>query len=114
MLRTFQNLPHLRPRRLRPASLLLTFVYTPAPRRRYDIIEPRHHRSDGHTPSMSTSAPAGWACARRLFDEMPERNVFTWNSMVSSGLSRNRMLADARKVFDAMPFRNSVSWAARF
>uniref|UniRef100_A0A0E0H109 Uncharacterized protein n=1 Tax=Oryza nivara TaxID=4536 RepID=A0A0E0H109_ORYNI len=51
------------------------------------------------------------AAARRVFDEMSERNVFTWNCMVS-GLIRNRMLAEARKVFDAMPVRNSVSWAA--
>ncbi|CAD6248210.1 unnamed protein product [Miscanthus lutarioriparius] len=49
--------------------------------------------------------------ARRVFDEMRERNVFTWNCMIS-GLVRNGMLADARGVFNAMPSRNSVSWAA--
>ncbi|XP_015069265.1 pentatricopeptide repeat-containing protein At4g02750-like [Solanum pennellii] len=49
--------------------------------------------------------------ARKLFDEMPQRNVVTWNCMIS-GYVRNGMMCDAQQVFDTMPSRNVVSWTA--
>ncbi|XP_058096714.1 pentatricopeptide repeat-containing protein At1g62260, mitochondrial [Magnolia sinica] len=47
--------------------------------------------------------------ARRVFDEMLQRNVVTWNSMIS-GYVRQREISNARKLFDAMPERDIVSW----
>ncbi|XXG42406.1 hypothetical protein AAC387_Pa01g2697 [Persea americana] len=47
--------------------------------------------------------------ARRVFDEMPQRSVVTWNSMLA-GLLRLNDVDAARKVFDDMPERNVVSW----
>ncbi|TVU33544.1 hypothetical protein EJB05_25368, partial [Eragrostis curvula] len=111
MQRSFQNLPHIR-RRHRCASLLLHRLYTCAP---LSPPPPRPHLTGDivrWNSAINAHLRAGRVGdARRVFEEMPERNVFTWNCMVS-GLVRNRMLADARKVFDAMPLRNSVSWAA--
>ncbi|CAK9139900.1 unnamed protein product [Ilex paraguariensis] len=49
--------------------------------------------------------------ARRVFDETPQKNVVTWNCMIS-GYVRNGMIREARKVFDAVPGRNIVSWTA--
>ncbi|VFQ94550.1 unnamed protein product [Cuscuta campestris] len=49
--------------------------------------------------------------ARKLFDELPLRNVVTWNCMIS-GYIRNGMIQEARKVFDSMPSRDVVSWTA--
>lgn len=46
-----------------------------------------------------------------LFDEMPERNVVTWNTMIT-GFSRCGLVGKARQVFDEMPSRNVSSWSA--
>ncbi|KAF3773590.1 Pentatricopeptide repeat-containing protein [Nymphaea thermarum] len=47
--------------------------------------------------------------SRRLFDEMPERNAYTWNTIIG-GYARNGLLVDAQKLFNQMPERNVVTW----
>ncbi|KAK1322958.1 Pentatricopeptide repeat-containing protein [Acorus calamus] len=42
---------------------------------------------------------------------MPERNVVSWNAMVSA-YAKNGRLEEARAVFDAMPERDVASWNA--
>ncbi|KAL3624569.1 hypothetical protein CASFOL_031237 [Castilleja foliolosa] len=49
--------------------------------------------------------------ARKVFDEMPHKNVVTWNCMIS-GYIKNRMIGEAREAFDSMPAKNVVSWTA--
>ncbi|KAK7856430.1 pentatricopeptide repeat-containing protein [Quercus suber] len=46
-----------------------------------------------------------------LFDEMPERNTVTWNTMIS-GYSRSGDVESARAVFEEMPVRDVASWSA--
>lgn len=46
-----------------------------------------------------------------LFDEMPERNVVSWNTMIT-GYSRLGELQKARSVFEEMPRRDMASWSA--
>ncbi|KAF3779421.1 putative pentatricopeptide repeat-containing protein [Nymphaea thermarum] len=47
--------------------------------------------------------------ARRLFDEMPERNVFTWNNMIN-GYIINNDLFEARRLFELAPEKDTVSY----
>lgn len=47
--------------------------------------------------------------ARRLFDEMPERDVVSWNSMVGAYMANGDM-EGAMHLFEIMPERNVVSW----
>ncbi|KAG9451601.1 hypothetical protein H6P81_011566 [Aristolochia fimbriata] len=47
--------------------------------------------------------------ARRMFEQLPQRNVITWNAMIS-GYLRNGEIVSARRLFDDMPERNVVSW----
>ncbi|XP_076909876.1 putative pentatricopeptide repeat-containing protein At5g37570 [Bidens hawaiensis] len=55
-------------------------------------------------------ADAKWLCyARRVFDEMPCRDVVCWNSMIDACVKCGGMEL-ARKVFDEMPRRDVVSW----
>ncbi|XVE56894.1 hypothetical protein DITRI_Ditri04bG0047100 [Diplodiscus trichospermus] len=51
----------------------------------------------------------GVGYARKLFDEMGERNVVSWNSLLA-GYIRCGDVDTARRVFDEMPERNVVSW----
>lgn len=45
-----------------------------------------------------------------MFDEMDERDLFSWNSLMAGyvGVGDVRM---AREVFDDMPERDVVSWS---
>eukprot|EP01018_Ginkgo_biloba_P000960 Gb_16410 [translate_table: standard] len=49
------------------------------------------------------------AYARRVFDEIPKRNVFSWNTMIG-GYFKCGNIEDARHLFDKMPERDVVSW----
>uniref|UniRef100_A0A803LTS2 Uncharacterized protein n=1 Tax=Chenopodium quinoa TaxID=63459 RepID=A0A803LTS2_CHEQI len=49
--------------------------------------------------------------ARRIFEEMECRDVFSWTSMVN-GFAKQGELDMARKYFDEMPVKNVVSWNA--
>ncbi|OMO52853.1 hypothetical protein COLO4_36936 [Corchorus olitorius] len=51
----------------------------------------------------------GIGFARKVFDEMGERNVVSWNSLLA-GYIRCGDVDMARRVFDEMPERNVVSW----
>lgn len=53
---------------------------------------------------------AALAYARKVFDDMSERNVVCWNSMLA-GYMRRGNLDGARRTFYEMPERNVVSWS---
>ncbi|KAF5205798.1 Pentatricopeptide repeat-containing protein [Thalictrum thalictroides] len=47
--------------------------------------------------------------AKKLFDEMPERNVISWNSMLA-GYVKCGDVEEAQVIFHRMPWRDIVSW----
>ncbi|KAJ7943276.1 Pentatricopeptide repeat-containing protein [Quillaja saponaria] len=47
--------------------------------------------------------------AKRVFDEMPERNIVMYNTMIT-GLQRCGLIEDSRELFCDMQERDSVSW----
>ncbi|XP_043688273.1 pentatricopeptide repeat-containing protein At5g66520-like [Telopea speciosissima] len=49
--------------------------------------------------------------ARLLFDEIPEKNTVTWNTMIT-GYFRLGNVDKARLVFETMPDRDLASWSA--
>lgn len=49
--------------------------------------------------------------ARAMFEEMPTRDVVSWNSMVA-GLAKAGHLDEAIELFDRMPETNGASWNA--
>ncbi|XP_047969637.1 pentatricopeptide repeat-containing protein At5g08510-like [Salvia hispanica] len=51
------------------------------------------------------------ADARRLFDEMPVRDVSSWNSLIS-GYMKEGAVDSARELFEEMPTKNIVSWTS--
>ncbi|KAK9165268.1 hypothetical protein Scep_000459 [Stephania cephalantha] len=59
--------------------------------------------------SLGGSAPMG--CARKVFDEMPERDELTWTTMIT-GYVRNDEIVLAREVFDGMNVKLQVAWNA--
>ncbi|XP_006339636.1 pentatricopeptide repeat-containing protein At4g37170-like [Solanum tuberosum] len=49
--------------------------------------------------------------AHNLFVEMPERDLCSWNIMVS-GFAKLGLIDEARKLFDEMPEKDNFSWTA--
>lgn len=49
--------------------------------------------------------------ARNLFDEMGERDLCSWNTLIS-GFSKMGRMVEARNLFDQMPERDNFSWTA--
>ncbi|KAL6224741.1 hypothetical protein ACLB2K_003596 [Fragaria x ananassa] len=49
--------------------------------------------------------------AQKVFDEMPDRDLCSWNTMIS-GYAKLGKLGDARKLFEEMPHRDNFSWTA--
>lgn len=47
--------------------------------------------------------------AKQVFDELPERNVVMYNTMISS-FFRCRMVEDAATLFFSMPEKDTISW----
>ncbi|XP_009377672.2 LOW QUALITY PROTEIN: pentatricopeptide repeat-containing protein At2g21090-like [Pyrus x bretschneideri] len=47
--------------------------------------------------------------ARRVFDKMSVRNLYSWNNMLS-GYAKMRKLSEARSLFEKMPEKDVVSW----
>ncbi|KAI3745196.1 hypothetical protein L1987_58302 [Smallanthus sonchifolius] len=47
--------------------------------------------------------------ARKVFDKMPVRNLYSWNNMIS-GYAKLRMMKPARSLFDRMGEKDVVSW----
>ncbi|KAF8115676.1 hypothetical protein N665_0025s0136 [Sinapis alba] len=50
-------------------------------------------------------------CARRVFDEMSNRDVPVWNAMITVYKSQGDMKA-AMELFDSMPCKNVISWTS--
>ncbi|KAJ7978591.1 Pentatricopeptide repeat-containing protein [Quillaja saponaria] len=47
--------------------------------------------------------------ARKVFDKMAVRNIYSWNNMLS-GYGKLGMLKPARELFDKMPEKDVISW----
>lgn len=63
------------------------------------------------TSLLHAYALAVFGDACNLFEEMPERNSVTWNSMIT-GYSRHGDVKSACKIFNQMPKRDLASWTA--
>ncbi|XP_008792153.2 pentatricopeptide repeat-containing protein At3g22690-like [Phoenix dactylifera] len=47
---------------------------------------------------------------RRVFDEMPERDIISWNSMIA-GYARCGSMTVAHSLFEQMPMKDNFSWS---
>ncbi|XP_051145972.1 pentatricopeptide repeat-containing protein At4g21065 [Andrographis paniculata] len=49
--------------------------------------------------------------ARKVFDEMSERDEFTWNTMIA-GHANSGNIIEAKKLFDEAPKRTAITWSS--
>ncbi|RDY09440.1 Pentatricopeptide repeat-containing protein, partial [Mucuna pruriens] len=50
-------------------------------------------------------------CARKVFDEMPERDVVSWTGLIVA-YARSGAMEAARGLFDGLPVKDMVAWTA--
>ncbi|GAB2220023.1 hypothetical protein Drorol1_Dr00007664 [Drosera rotundifolia] len=50
------------------------------------------------------------ADARRLFDEMPQRNCFSWNTLIEGYMGSGCDREKSMDLFGSMPYKNEFSW----
>ncbi|XP_023750633.1 pentatricopeptide repeat-containing protein At2g21090 [Lactuca sativa] len=50
-----------------------------------------------------------WVCARKVFDKMSIKNLYSWNNMLS-GYAKLRMMKPAQTLFNQMQEKDVVSW----
>ncbi|KAK8919244.1 Pentatricopeptide repeat-containing protein [Platanthera zijinensis] len=60
--------------------------------------------------SVYSHCAANLMLARRVFEEMLEKDVISWNSMISAYMNRSGDMVLARSFFDRMEARNTISW----
>lgn len=65
--------------------------------------------SNSLVDSYAKCGLVGIEAARKVFEEMPERDTVSWNSMIG-GLVKVGELAEAQRLFDEMRERDTVSW----
>ncbi|GMJ12417.1 hypothetical protein like AT3G61170 [Hibiscus trionum] len=46
---------------------------------------------------------------RKLFDKMPERDEFTWNTLIAA-YAASEKLTEAMKLFKETPIKSSITW----
>ncbi|VFQ84502.1 unnamed protein product [Cuscuta campestris] len=56
------------------------------------------------------SKPGSVDDARAVFDQMPEKDVFAWNAMISAYAEAGR-LDEARQLFDKAPKKSAFTWS---
>lgn len=69
--------------------------------------------SDVMAGSSLISMYGKWGCivsARKVFDEMPERNVATWNAMIGGYMGNGDAVSAARLFEQITGCRNTVTW----
>ncbi|CAL0304666.1 unnamed protein product [Lupinus luteus] len=49
--------------------------------------------------------------ARKLFDKMPQRDEYSWNTIISGYVSLGR-LVEAKELFDGFSSRSSITWSS--
>ncbi|KAI3787387.1 hypothetical protein L1987_41828 [Smallanthus sonchifolius] len=78
-------------------------AYSPTP-----VTAPVYH-SNQRLNELSKSGRINEA--QHLFDEMPERDEFTWNTMIA-GYANSGKVADAHNLFDETPKKSSITWSS--
>ena len=69
------------------------------------------HSNDSNLVLRDLSKSGRIEESRQLFDKMPERDKFTWNTMIFAYSCSGR-LADAKQLFLRNPIKNTISWSA--
>ncbi|TXG62805.1 hypothetical protein EZV62_009799 [Acer yangbiense] len=49
--------------------------------------------------------------ARQLFDEISDRDEFTWNTMIAA-YANSRKLSEAKRLFDETPYKSCITWSS--
>jgi pentatricopeptide repeat protein len=108
-------------RHVNPTVSLGAAARLPPPLLRGSLLGPQLHSlllragfaaSDTHVSSSLVQVYCSCgriAAARRVFDEMRDRDVVAWNVMIA-GYVKSGDLVRGRELFDVMPKKNVVSW----
>lgn len=77
----------------------------------HSVVDSSHSKLDNNLLLNELAKSGRIDEARHLFDKMPSRDDFTWNTMIAAYANSGR-LTEAKQIFDATPSKSAITWSS--
>lgn len=77
----------------------------------HSVVDSSHSKLDNNLLLNELAKSGRIDEARHLFDKMPSRDDFTWNTMIAAYANSGRP-TEAKQIFDATPSKSAITWSS--
>lgn len=77
----------------------------------HSVVDSSHSKLDNNLLLNELAKSGRIDEARHLFDKMPSRDDFTWNTMIAAYANSGRLI-EAKQIFDDTPSKSAITWSS--